>query len=228
MITIIHGDDVVASRKFFQEEKQKSKNPMTLYGDNLKLVDLVEAIEGQRLFSDEKNIFVEEFFSKTKDTKTIMSYVKANAKLANIYLWEAKELTKNILLSFFNPDVKLFKIPQSVFAFLDSIKPGNGKNILPLFHNALANNETELVFYLIIRQFRLFIAFKDQKSKNNIEEVNRLQPWQKSKLQKQASLFTAEQLIQIYNKLFNIDYSVKTGALPFPITAAVDFFLLDL
>ena len=81
---------------------------------------------------------------------------------------------------------------------------------------------------MLQRQFRLLLAVSEENSKDSIDEITRLAPWQKSKLEKQARLFQVDKLLSIYKKLYQIDLAQKTGNLPFSLTASIDFLLADL
>lgn len=228
MITIFHGDATASSRKAYIEKKQATKNPLTFNGDKLILTDLMQVIEGGQLFSEAKNIFIEDFLTKRKAGKEmseILDFLK-NAKEVNIYLWEGKEIDKRKLSQFKNAKILPFKFPQMLFSFLDSLKPTMGRKSIPLFHQSLQSSEPEIVFFMIIRQFRLLLAL-DEKSATNIDELRTIS-WQESKLKKQASLFGKEDLVNIYKKLMEIDLGNKTGALNMPLATAIDFFLLSL
>lgn len=231
MITIIHGDDIVSSRKYFIEEKKKADSPIALEGERLTLSDLVPIVEGNQLFSQEKNIFVEKFFSGKKansgELKNIAQYLQKNNKEANIFFWEAKELTPAMLSLFKGALAKLFKLPKRLFAFIDAISPQNKQRLIPLFHKALEETEAELIFFMMIRQFRLLLALSDTNS-DAIEEVKRLAPWQRNNLQKQLRHFSNESLLDIYKKLFDIDLAQKTGSSPLSLTQTIDFFLLEI
>ncbi|MFH1833138.1 MAG: hypothetical protein ABH816_03135 [Candidatus Levyibacteriota bacterium] len=233
MITIIHGDDIVNSRKFFSEEKEKTKNSFSLDGQNLTVNDIAQVFEGEGLFSDEKNIFIENIFSKKKqsiDFKQILGLIEKNEKNANIFIWEGKELTKSQISTFKNPVVKIFKQPQILFTFLDSIKPANSKNMIVGFHELLKTMGSELVFYMLVRQFRVLLALSDSNpsADGTIDEINRLAPWQKDKLQRQAKLFSIEQLKNIYQKLYDIDLCQKTGTLNLSLVQSIDILLISL
>lgn len=231
MITVIHGDDVVSTRNFLLELEKKSDQPIKFLGSNLNLTDLVEAIEGDNLLfeQDKKQIFIEDFFSKKQSTELtgIISYLEKHAKNADIKIWEGKELSKKQLNSFKNALIKSFALPKSLFLFLDELKPQNSKKLIFLFHKTLETTEGELIFYMIIRQFRLLLAISKSKTKGNIDEVARLAPWQKSKLEKQASLFSTANLKNIYKKISDIEIGQKTGASALSLPQAIDFLLLD-
>lgn len=232
MITIIHGDDIVSSRKFLITLRQEKKDSQSFNGESLKLTDLVQLIEGNMLFTDTKTIFIEEFFPKKKSGKEfeeIVNYINKNSSLIDLYLWEGKALTKKQTSQVYKPLEKLFKLPQVIFLFLDSLKPDDGKKLMTLFHQALKNTDVEFVFYMLIRQFRLLLALaSDLRGREAVDEANRLAPWQKQKLQKQAHLFSLEKLIKTYKKLYEIDLGQKTGNLHLSLVQSIDFFLLDL
>lgn len=113
-----------------------------------------------------------------------------------------------------------------MFAFLENIRPKNTKTI-ELFHKALETNEADLLFHMLVRQFRLLLAVSTEDS-NPIDEVKRMAPWQKSRLTSQARNFSQRQLATSLKKLFVIDLNHKTGKETMPISITIDFFLLAL
>lgn len=239
MITIVHGDDIVSSRNFFVSQKQKLKNPLEFAGENITLTALVQIFEGGELFTEKKAVFIEDFLAKRKasrDKDEILSYL-AKYQDHEIFLWEGKEISAKSLSIFKKAEIRHFKLPQSLFLFLDSLKPGNGTFLIPLFHKTLKNMEVELVFFMLVRQFRLLLALSQRhpvpersegEGSRNIDEVKRLAPWQKGKLQRQASFFTAKELKNHFSRLYEIDLAQKTGALSLSLIQAIDMFLLRL
>ncbi len=227
MITIIHGDDTSASRNFFIDKKDKSSAPVI--DEKLTLLDIKQQGSSGGLFEKPEALFVEGFITNSKPGKNldeIAFYLKKNSKEIDIYFWERKELTKK-QLSQFGPavTVETFKIPKNTFGFLDGLRPESGKRNIEFFHDALSGSSEELLFFMLIRQFRLLLAVS---SDSSIDEVKRLAPWQKSKLASQAKSFSGEQLIKIYKKLNDIDLAQKTGGLTMPLRETIDIFLLDI
>jgi DNA polymerase III delta subunit len=227
MITIIHGDDTSASRKFFLEQKQKYQDAVTTDGKTLTLEQLKQVFEGGSLFADDKALFIENFFPGKKAGKEfdeILSYIK-NLSAGDVYIWEGKELTKSQTIFTKNAVVKQFSFPKQLFSFVESIRPNNSQLVIA-FHKALEQSEAELLFFMLIRQFRLLLAFKETPA--IIDEVKRTAPWQQTKIAKQASYFSMEQLINAYKKLFKIDVATKTGQTMLSLTKSIDIFLLEL
>lgn len=227
MVTLIHGDDIVSSRKYFIEQKNSFKNPASLDAKDLNLENVVELFKSDSLFSNEKNLFIENFYEqkKSQDFEKIIDYIKKNNSKVNLFIWEKDELSKSELSIFPKTKANLFKIPKTLFSFLDNISPNSTNNVLN-FHLALKTADEEMIFYMLIRQFRLMLSMRDGQ-RDSIDEIKRLAPWQKDKLQRQSKLFSTEELKRIYNKLYEIDLNIKTGVFS-NLTTAIDFFLLDI
>src|SRR5581483_6824055 len=124
MITIIHGEDVAKSRTFFIEQKQQYADAISLSGQGLTLTEIMQVFEGNSLFSEEKHVFIEDFFSKKKagkETDAIIKVIIENQSDAHIYIWESKDLTAAHLKKFAGAVSRQFKLPQMLFTFLDAI-----------------------------------------------------------------------------------------------------------
>lgn len=230
MITIIHGEDIAKSRKFFIEQKQSFTDVVSLSGQSLILTDIVQVFEGGGLFSEEKYVFIEDFFGKKKsgkETDEIIGVINQNQENAKIYLWESKDITASQLKKFPKALVSQFKLPQTLFVFLDAIKPNNGRQVVQLFHQTLVDQDVQFLFVMLIRQFRLLLALSDPIAEP-INEIKRMSPWQKGKLQKQANLFPTAKLKEMYGKLYALEYGLKTGGLAMTLEQSLDFFLLGL
>ena len=225
MITIIHGDDIAKSREKFIADKNNSASQAS-FDKDLSLLDLIQITEGGSLFTEYKDIFIENFLSNKKTSsefKDIVTHIEEKSKKFNFVFWENKQLEKSTLSIFKNATAQLFNLPQSLFSFLDQIKPNCLDNLLH-FHLALKNSSEDIIFYMLIRQFRLLIAVSDNNSRS-IDEVKRLAPWQRSKLEKQAKLFDKDHLLFVYNQLYDIDIAQKSGTLGKSLIQAIDFLL---
>ncbi|SRR5258708_1585772 len=227
MITIIHGEYIALSRQFLNEQKKSVKEPVVFDGKSVTLTQIVQSLEGGGLFQEEKNIFIEDFFSRTqsKEQTDIVGFVQKNPQY-HITFWEGKELSKKTLSTFKNATIESFNPPKEIFPFLENLRPGNRQSILQ-FHSMLKHQDVEFIYFMLVRQFRILVALIE-KSDGQIDEVKRLAPWQIPRLKKQVQLFSKDQLIQNYTRLFTMDVAIKTGATPLSREALVDFFLLDL
>ena len=228
MILLIHGDDLEASRNFYFEEKNKLGDVILLSGDGLTLDVLFQNAENKSLFGSEQTLLIENFFTKNKsiaiETKKIVEYVNKNKDLSIIF-WESTELSKTSQALLKNATVKTFSFPQILFSFLDNVKPNNSEILIKLFHELRQNMEPELIFFMLIRQFRIMLGIDGL---DKIDEVKRMAPWQLGKMQRQAKMFSEAKLKSNYEKLFEIDLGSKTGKIPYSIERSIDFFLADL
>lgn len=230
MLTIIHGSDTAASRKFFLEEKEKINGAELLKGSQTNLTDLCQLLEGGGLFENSRSIFIDQFLTERKksaERDAIISYLIGQAKNHAIFLWEGKELDKTTLSQFKQAAIKQFKLSSQLFTLMDAIKPENGTQLVQLFHKSLETNDAEMIFFMLIRQFRILLALSE-KGTETISEVSRLAPWQKSKLERQVNLLGKDSLHQLYSRLFQIELAQKTGTLSSSLTSAIDFFLLEI
>jgi hypothetical protein len=233
MLTIIHGDDIVSSRKYFLDLKQQHADALSFDGEKLNLTDLTQIFEGGGLFTETKTIFIEQFLSKkargkkSVELESVIAYLEKNGSEHTITLWESKDLERGAQTTFKTATIKAFKLPQTLFVFLDNIKPGNGKMLLSLFHQTTQHTEVEMVFFMLVRQVRLLLALH-KKSDEEIDELKRMAPWQKGKLEKQSALFETTALKHLYNGLFTIEVGQKTGGLSAPLQTTIDFLLLEI
>jgi len=240
---ILHGDNTVSSRKELEilKEKNKEKEIVVLNGKVLSLTDLKEALEAKSLFGIDKLIIIENILFKlrTKDlglrtrdqglrTKNLeLEYLLEKAGSENLVLWEGKEINKGILSLFKNARIKIFKIEKLIFSLVESLRPGNSKVIINLFRECLSNNPPEIIFSMIVRQFRLLILVKSG-AKNGPDELKKIASWQKQRLTNQAKFFTMERLREIYQKLLDIDYKNKTGRLVYNLEKTLEIFLVEI
>jgi hypothetical protein len=234
MLTIIHGNDTALSRKYFLDEKQKQKDAILLDFDKVNLTDLTQLLEGGGLFGETKYLFIEQLLTKRKksiELENIFKYLGEQATEHTIILWEGKELERSTLNLWKKAVVRDFKLPQTLFQLLDSIQPGNSKLLIKLFHQTIENTELEMIFFMLIRQIRILLAFhtspSNQTTSDQIDELKRMQPWQKSKLESQAKRFDITHLLDLYDKLFQIEVGQKTGTLTTSLLSAIDFLLLE-
>lgn len=229
MLTIIHGDDQIGSRKKLTELKSKLENydVFQFDGEKATTTDIIQVFESQSLFGNKKLIVLERFIG-TKD-KTLVASVLNHLKKdkdREVIFWEPAEI-KRELLSLFPKEASIvfFKQEQLIFQFLDAIRPGNTKSMLLLFHQVLKNEAEDRIFYMLVRQFRLLLGLSVG---SRISEVARLAPWQKQKLLSQARFFSQEQLKKFYSQLFEIEKKIKTGGSALPLAASLDLFLASI
>lgn len=226
MLTILHGDNIAASRNTFITLKQSSKNPVSLRGGFFTITDLVQIFEGGELFAQNKDVFIEDLFGKTKkgqELEIYTDYLTRHAVENTIVLWEGKIMTKTQLGFLKNSSVQIFKLPTFLFSLLDGLRPNNTSFLIIQAQKVMNDIGEEILFSMLIRHIRMLLALREKAS---TEEVKKLAPWQRTKLTQQASSFTTEHLITLHKMLFLIDTTRKIGTNTLPLPASIDFFLL--
>lgn len=230
MITILHGEDSSASRNYLFELKQRNPDGAVVAGESIALTDLVQIFSGGDLFATDTTVFIENLLSKRKQAaefEALINVLRENTLSSTIILWEGKELDKRTLSLFPHATVKNHSLPKTLFLFLDSLKPNNGSQLIQLFAKTRATSETEMIFYLLIKQVRLLL-FMQNPGTEKIDEIKRLAPWQLEKLQRQAKLFSKSQLLSLHDRLYQTDKGQKTGELVVPLATAIDILLLEI
>ena len=212
MLTLIHGDDTARSRMALQEEKLKytGSEVIVLNGGQISISELTLATESNSLFSTPKLIIIENILKENQ--------------MHTIIIWEDRKIEAGPIKKYFSKaKLMSFDFPAQLFKFLDSISPHNEKNLLYSYHDLLKKEAAELIFVMLLRQFRYMLMAKDLKG-----EVAELPSWQAQKLYRQASFFTLENLISLYRQLISIDYRIKTGQTPLPLSKLLDLFFISL
>lgn len=226
-VYIFFGEDIVSSRKAFLEHLEGLKRDCfeveRVNGKDLTM-ELLELLSSPvSLFGGKKALAIENLLAGTK-SKEKDKIVEKIVSLLDCYLviWENKDFSKSEQLKYPKNFVfKNFKLPASLFIFLDSLSPNKGVNNLKNLKMALEIVDPNFLFLMLIRQIRLLILAKDS------NDLLKLAPWQKSKLQKQAKGFLEEKSVQIYQKLLKIDFNQKTSNSPFSLEHELELLISD-
>lgn len=228
MITLIHGEDHLSSRKILIIEKEKYKGNDIQYfeGSSLDLETLLTCDQSQSLFQNSKTIIIENLLagSMSVEKEKILSYLNSSQLRVNVIIWEKSEITKSNIIKLL-PKAKdiLCQPPMMLFKFLDTMFD-NPAASLTLFHNVITYREAELVYSMLVRQFRNLIIARDLGAAGLAE----MQRWQADKFVRQARNFDTVKLITLYRQLLTIDYQIKSGQTPYNMTELLDIFLLSL
>lgn len=229
MITLIHGDDIVTSRKKLEEEKNQVgvKEIITLDGRKITLSDLVLACDTRSFLAEKKIILIENLFSGgiTKEKPKLLSYLGKTDLSYPVIIWEDREIEKQAVKKYFiRAKEILCQPPQLLFRFLDSVGLQPPNQLLSLFHAVLTQREVELIYVLLLRKFRQLIVACDL-GRGGLSELS---VWQVERLLCQSRYFTGEKLISLYRQLLSFDYKIKTGQTPYSLSQLLDIFLTTL
>lgn len=225
MLTILHGENVVASRKKLVELLEQLKNNQQtvdrLEAKKLSLGILESKLVKQDLFGTEITIVIDELHSlpRSKDKTSLIDLVSKSE--VNVILWEKRKLTPTMLKKFPQAQVFGFKLSNALFSWLDSLN-GNSKHkkqLLTTFHQVLQTEDAHLCLVMLARQIRMLIQVCETGTMAGA-------PWMVQKVKIQSRSFNLNQLLKIHQELLEIDLLQKTSTNNLELDQELDLLLL--
>lgn len=215
MVTIFHGEDLVASRRALTQLRS-SYNPNSVFSfSEADLADLVRLAEGLDLFSQSKLIIIE--FLKTGLLRNVayLPYLENKPETTHVAFWIGETLLQSsALLKTAEKNgwrIKSFNRfnRTPVFGFVDALFSRNLKSSLG-FLQAILNSDENLfgIISLITTRLRgiLWLKFGADVSTG-------LKPYLLSKSRSQVRLFSESELVELTDFLRQVDLETKTGLL---------------
>ncbi|MCL5113884.1 MAG: hypothetical protein M1372_01815 [Patescibacteria group bacterium] len=230
MITIIHGDNIVESRRKIDEFLIDNVSVVKIDAAKKSLDEIIQALEFTDLFSNKRVVIIENLFSlKASNLEKAIEVVSKNAKVADleIVIWQGGKIDARVLKKMNNAKVLSFDLPKYYFEFLDALEPEKGVKLRELFVKLLQQSTEEQIYYSIVKRIRTLLILKTGKEEE-FEETSKMSAWQVGKLRHQAKIWQENQLISFYNKLFELEMGMKTSNLPLALNKHIDFLLLNL
>lgn len=225
---ILYGDNILASRKRLNEliDQAKSKGWDIAKFDGVlaTLSQLRETTESKNLFGNRCLPIIERFFSSlsSKRKTEISEYLKTENPQAII--WEDKTIDGRSLVPYKNAKTEIFKIPPTLFKFLDNLKPNNPQNNLLSLRQALNQNAPEMIIWWLERHFRQLIMAAELSG----GEMLHLPVWKKGLLLSQAKKIGYSSLRYGYEELLKIEREEKTGFSCLPLSSRLDLLMTSL
>lgn len=234
--TVIHGDNTFKSREklgsVITQAKDLDHTIIRLEAAKLSLQDLEQALQASSLFAETETVILEGLHSlqtsqRKKDlTKMIVEYIGQNSPDAKyIVLWESRLLTKTMLKPFVtaNSEIAEYKLGSALFTWLDSLSPVAQTKTRQLeLLDQVKNQESEFAaLSMLSRQIRLLLEIKTG-------EKPKVAPFILTKLNKQATPFSEEQLLKAHQELCKIDLSLKTSGSHLSLSQQLDLFVARL
>jgi len=225
MLTIICGENTIEAYNFFLEKKKEfiDKKYEVLEIDSSAIEELIRwQSKNLSLFASKKVFFTRDLNKKINKRNErflkIINQLVADKKIEIFDFEEAVEkralkIQKNIL-------IEEFKLPVSIFNFLDSVYPDNLRTVMKNLYLLSKSTAMELIFFMLNKRIRQLLMIKlNQKIKN-------LQLWQLKKLSYQAKFWPKERLIQFYQTLFQLEIKIKTSSNPFDLKKSLELLLV--
>jgi hypothetical protein len=221
MLTIICGENTIEAYNFFLEKKKEfiDKKYEVLEIDPSAIEELIRwQSENFSLFANKKVFFTRNLNKKINKTnkKTLMLIDRAvNDKEINIFDFEEGVEKRNLKIQN-NVLIKEFKLPISVFNFLDNLYPGNLATTIKNLDLLSKTTAIELIFFMLNKRIRQLLMIKFN------HELDGVKLWQLKKLNYQAKLWSKQNLIKFYQSLFQLEIKVKTSNNPFDLKKSLE------
>lgn len=222
MIYLLHGDDTHASYLRLQSLIANSSfsQKVVISKDNVQLLN--QELFSHDLFQTPKILICENLISSKKISSTDLKKV-SYAQI--IILWENQQISPASQKAFDEiAKIENFKLPQTIFYFLDALSPNPKRAIYHL--SKFASETKSLNWHLQNRLFLLILA------KLNLQEAStsqisgkNLAVWQRQKITAQASAFSLEKLKAMFTAALKIETLIKTGVTSIPETTLISLML---
>lgn len=225
MITFFHGDDVVASRQALMSRitdlKKRGVRIETRTLDGLLIAEVETLLGSSSLFLEETCVVFEGVLAGKENTfKTKIIELSQKASTIVIF-WENKTVPATTLKFFPKAENFTFSVPKKIWAWLDSIRPGNGEPSIQLLAEAEKQDGIEFCFNLLVAQIRKLILCKDGCPPKQA-------PFAAKKLQSQANAFSWEKLLAVQAWALKTDISLKSGTHTLSLRDELDLLLLSI
>lgn len=230
MLTIICGEDIVASRDYLSQIKGEFKKKgdevahlspqevpdiLKWQGDNLnlfstKLIFVTEHLEALIIRKRGKKS------TKKAMVKTLEDIVLEIAARKDIELidWEEKAGREIKLKE--AAKVKEFKPSKSIFKLLEACIPGNLKAFVETLSTIAESQDETFIFIMLYRHIRTLLLAHEGVFANTV------QSWQRHNLTSQAKLWSQNKLSDFYEGLYRIETSTKSSSNAYGIKKSLE------
>jgi hypothetical protein len=222
MLTIICGEDNISSRNYFIEIQSSFRSK----GYDIQSIGTDQILEiprwlgeSQTLFNKKMAYFTENISKKITRkgsgpfAKTIEQIIEM--KDVELISWENALSLRELKIPK-QAIIKEFKADTTIFKFLDSCFPGNGKQFVTLLHSLPEKIEVSFIFIMLVRHIRNLLLIQQNTPPKTIQQ------WQVWKLKSQLKYWKNEALLNFYDALLKIEISSKTGNNPYTIKKSLD------
>ena len=215
MVSVLHGEDTVASRRFLLSLRSSFNEGSVYEFNGESLEEFVRLSDGRDFFSPRKLVVIEFFKQSVPRQIPYLTYLTGKPETTEVVFWIGSELPHRCELLTIGQrqgwQVKIFKgfNRSYVFSFIDAVFSRNSVLAFKSFCPVLSHNENLFgIISLIVQRLRLLLW-----SKTSVPFFANLKPFVRSKVERQATLFSVEELTHALENCSRIDSEIKVGAL---------------
>lgn len=222
MIYILHGDDNISSYNRIADILKKYPRHHKVYIVATNLDKLAETLQATNFLAENQIIICENVLSKTKEILKRILNIKSETP---IIFWESKKLSFKLGGDTGNLNVEEFKLPSTLYFFLDSLVPNSTR--FADYLTKLDKNQPNLNWHIANRMLLMLLAKKNFSRLTASKIVKKpLQPWQWLKITRQAAKFSDNSLLALFSATLKLDYLNKTGQTNSDFTGTTALLLL--
>ncbi len=225
MLTIICGEDSASSRRYFQSMRQEYAKK------GYELIDIaknefenisIKILEHSSLFFDQRVFFSDNLvkYLKKNRSKAKLSEIDSLVTDKSVIWLNWEELSTREITNPKKAIFKEFKMPESIFVFLDSLYPGNLRKTSDILSKISETLEEGFIFAMVCRHVRSLLLAKSKQG------GMALPIWQKGRLIQQANYWDERKRIGVYRGLAKLDSAIKTSANAFGILKSLEVLLM--
>ncbi len=198
MLTVLHGDNLIASYNLLQKYKKDfSGEIVTLESKSTTPKELEEVLGQSALFDTSKLVILE-----GNPKANLVEAINALAASFDLIVWADKKITTT---PFKGKILELKDTTNTNFKFADSFTSRDLKNSLHDLQTLLdEKTPSELIVGILTRQLKLIMQVLDG-------EVSNINPYVVSKIKIHLKKWTPEKVKKGLKELLVIDHHLKTG-----------------
>lgn len=200
-VLLLHGPGEVGSRKKLVSIKESWSGETLTLGSQTTQVEVNDQLSQQNLFANNRLIILE-------NPSEALKLVKNRVEEVTLVIWLDHDIDqrKSLFKSLKEVSAEIINFPEarevSVFPFLDNLADGKKEAFLELKKLKMGGFDSQYFITMIFYMLRSLVATP----KNAPQFV-------RSKLQRQRTRFSQEELTNLYKDILEIDFKLKSGLL---------------
>jgi len=204
MIYIFHGDNQLESRKSFSDHLDQIKDAdiLRLDSKNIEIDKVNLFLQESSLFGTKKVLSISNLFATNKSIIDQINKLINQSQNVDVVIWQDKTLTPTQTKIFKNSQIKSFALNNKLFSCLNTIKPKNLSQVIPLYHQVINLGLYDIFLYFLKNNFRKQLTTYSKFD----ESITR----------------------KVYLQLIELDFKNKTGELSIPKELALERIITNL
>lgn len=225
-VVIFHGENFQASREALNQLtdgwREEGYVIRSAPPEGLTIADAEVLLGLSGLFAEKEAVFIDSALSGPDSALKQRLLELVSQCPFPVVFWESKKIGVTVLKSLpAGADVREFPLNKKIWAWLDSVRAGNGARCAALFREAARQDGAEFCFIMFVAQLRKMLMAKDGCAPKQ-------SPFAAKKLVTQTASFSWEKLLTLQAWCLKTDVGLKSGTIALPLEDELDLLLLSL